>query len=217
MLVGKRMSSPVISIHPDSTLEEALNLMKAEHIRRLPVVDKDGNLIGIVSERQLLAASPSDATTLSVYEIKELMNRVTIDKIMTRDVLTTTADTPLEETARIMADNKVGGLPVVEGRKVVGMITETDIFKVFLEMLGARQKGLRLMVETTDAPGTFAKISQAIFDAGGNIIALGTFMGKTSEVSEIMIKANNIDKDKLLAVVKPYILSVLDIREVRGL
>lgn len=217
MLVGKRMSSPVITIHPDSTLEEALNLMKAEHIRRLPVVDKDGILIGIVSERQLLAASPSDATTLSVYEIKELMNKVTIDKIMTRDVLTVTADNPLEETARIMADNKVGGLPVVEGRKVVGMITETDVFKVFLEMLGARQKGLRLMVETTDAPGTFAKISQAIFDAGGNIIALGTFMGKTSDVSEIMIKANNIDKEKLLAVVKPYILTVLDIREVRGL
>jgi acetoin utilization protein AcuB len=211
------MSSPVITIHPDSTLEEALNLMKAEHIRRLPVVDKDGILIGIVSERQLLAASPSDATTLSVYEIKELMNKVTIDKIMTRDVLTVTADNPLEETARIMADNKVGGLPVVEGRKVVGMITETDVFKVFLEMLGARQKGLRLMVETTDAPGTFAKISQAIFDAGGNIIALGTFMGKTSDVSEIMIKANNIDKEKLLAVVKPYILTVLDIREVRGL
>jgi acetoin utilization protein AcuB len=217
MLVGKRMSSPVITIHPDSTLEEALNLMKAEHIRRLPVVDKDGILIGIVSERQLLAASPSDATTLSVYEIKELMNKVTIDKIMTRDVLTVTADNPLEETARIMADNKVGGLPVVEGRKVVGMITETDVFKVFLEMLGARQKGLRLMVETTDAPGTFAKISQAIFDAGGNIIALGTFMGKTSDVSDIMIKANNIEKDKLLAVVKPYILTVLDIREVRGL
>lgn len=217
MLVGKRMSSPVITVHPDATLEEALNLMKAEHIRRLPVVDKDGNLIGIVSERQLLAASPSDATTLSVYEMKELMNRVTIDKIMTRDVLTAAADTPLEETARVMADNKVGGLPVMEGRKVVGMITETDVFKVFLEMLGARQKGLRLMVETTDAPGTFAKISQAIFDAGGNIIALGTFLGKTSEISEIMIKANNIDKDKLLAVVKPYILSVLDIREVRGL
>jgi acetoin utilization protein AcuB len=216
MLVGKRMSSPVITVHPDATLEDAINLMKAEHIRRLPVVDKDGNLIGIVSERQLLAASPSDATTLSVYEIKELMNRVTIDKIMTRDVLTATVDTPLEETARIMADNKVGGLPVVEGSKVVGMITETDVFKVFLEMLGARQKGLRLMVETTDAPGTFAKISQAIFDAGGNIIALGTFLGKTSDVSEIMIKANNIDKDKLLAVVKPYILTVLDIREVKG-
>ncbi|MHC1783018.1 MAG: CBS domain-containing protein [Anaerolineaceae bacterium] len=217
MLVGKRMSSPVITVHPDATLEEALNLMKSEHIRRLPVVDSNGNLIGIVSERQLLAASPSEATTLSVYEIKGLMNKVTIDKIMTTKVFTVTADMPVEDAARMMADQKIGGMPVVEGTKIVGMITETDVFKVFLEMLGAREKGLRLMVETRDAPGTFAKISQAIFEAGGNIIALGTFMGKSSDVSEIMIKADNIDKEKLLKVVSPFILSVVDVREVKGM
>jgi acetoin utilization protein AcuB len=217
MLVGKRMSSPVITIHPDANLEEALNLMKSEHIRRLPVVDSNGNMIGIVSERQLLAASPSEATTLSVYEIKGLMNKVKIENLMTRKVFTVTADMPVEEAARLMADQKIGGLPVVDGTKVVGMITETDVFKVFLEMLGAREKGLRLLVETKDVPGTFAKISQAIFDAGGNIIALGTFMGKSSDVSEIMIKADNIDKEKLLKVVTPFILSVVDVREVKGM
>jgi acetoin utilization protein AcuB len=217
MLVGKRMKTPVITIRPDTTLEAAMNLMKAEHIRRLPVVNSDGQLVGIVTERQLLAASPSEATTLSVYEIKELMNKVTIDKIMTTKVLTVTADMPLEETARIMADNKIGGMPVVEGNKVVGMITETDVFKIFLELLGARQKGLRLTIETKDAPGAFAKISQAIFEAGGNIIALGTFMGKTSDVSEVMVKVDGVDKEKLLKVVKPYILSVVDVRETKAM
>jgi acetoin utilization protein AcuB len=216
MLVGKRMSSPVITIHPDATLAEALSLMKSEHIRRLPVVDSNGNLIGIVSERQLLAASPSEATTLSVYEMKGLMNKVKIDNLMTKKVFKVTADMPVEEAARLMADQKIGGLPVVEGKKVVGMITETDIFKVFLEMLGAREKGLRLLVETKDVPGTFAKISKSIFDAGGNIIALGTFMGKSSDTSEIMIKADNIDKEKLLKVVTPFILSVVDVREVKS-
>ncbi len=217
MLVGKRMKTPVITIHPDTTLEAALNLMQAEHIRRLPVVDSNGKLVGIISERQLLAASPSDATTLSVYEMRELMNKVTVEKIMTTRVLTVTADTPLEETARIMADNKIGGMPVVDGAKVVGMITETDVFKVFLELLGAREKGLRLTIETRDAPGTLAKISKAIFDAGGNIIALGTFMGKSSDVSEVMVKVSGVDKDKLLDVVKPFIVSVVDVRETKAM
>lgn len=217
MLVGKRMKTPVITIHPDTSLEGALNLMKSEHIRRLPVIDSGGKLVGIVSERQLMAAAPSEATTLSVYEIKELMNKVKVDKIMTTKVLTVTADMPLEEAARVMADNKVGGLPVVDGDKVVGMITETDIFKIALEMLGARQKGIRLTVETRDVPGTFAKIFQAIFEAGGNIIALSTFLGKASDISEVMIKAEGIEKEKLLKVVKPFIVSVVDVRETQGM
>jgi acetoin utilization protein AcuB len=213
MLVGKRMSTPVITIRPDASLEESLNLMRAERIRRLPVVDGHGKLVGIVSDRQLLAASPSEATTLSVYEIKELMNKVKIEKIMTTNVFTVTADTPVEEAARIMADKKIGGMPVVEKDKVVGIITESDIFKVFLELLGARVKGIRLTVETKDAPGLFAKISKAIFEAGGNIIALGTFLGESSGVSEITIKVNGIDKATLLRVVNPFIVSVVDVRE----
>lgn len=213
MLVGKRMSTPVITIRPDASLEESLNLMRAERIRRLPVVDNHGKLVGIVSDRQLLAASPSEATTLSVYEIRELMNKVKIETIMTTNVFTITANTPIEEAARIMADKKIGGMPVVEKDKIVGIITESDIFKVFLELLGAREKGTRLTVETKDAPGLFAKISKAIFEAGGNIIALGTFLGETSGVSEITIKVNGIDKATLLRVVNPYIVSVVDVRE----
>ena len=132
MLVKERMSSPVISVAPDLPIMEALNLMRREGIRRAPVM-KSGKLIGIVSEKDLLDASPSDATSLSVWEINYLLSRVPFSDVMTKKVLTLDEDTPIEEAARFMVDNKLGGLPVMRGKNVVGLITETDLFKCFLE------------------------------------------------------------------------------------
>ncbi len=116
---------------------DALNLMKSEQIRRAPVV-KDNNLIGIVSDDDLLNASPSPVTSLSVWEINYLLSKITVSDVMTKNVLTVTEDTPIEEAARIMADNKIGGLPVMRDGNVTGIITETDLFKIFLELMGAR-------------------------------------------------------------------------------
>ena len=213
MLVGKRMSHPVITVHPDTTMQTALDLMQKENIQRLPVVDKHGKLVGIISEKQLLKASPSDATSLSVWEIKTLVNTIKIEKIMTREVTTVTEDTPIEEAARIMTDSGVGGLPVVEGSKVVGFITETDIFKVFLEVLGARNSGIRLTVLVPILPGTLVNLSKAIYDIGGNILTVGTFLGESSEDGEVVMKIEGVDKRKLLNTVKPYVNKVVDIRD----
>ena len=137
MLVGERMKHPVISIPPDMPIVDALNLMKRERIRRTPVV-KDGKMMGIVSDKDLLNASPSPATSLSVWEMNYLLSKILVKDVMTRKVLTVSEETPLEDAARIMADNKIGGLPVVRGEHVVGIITETDLFKIFLELMGAR-------------------------------------------------------------------------------
>ena len=142
MLVGERMSHPVITVPPEMPIQEALSLFRSEHIRRAPVV-KGGKMIGIVSESDLLNASPSSATTLSVWELNYLLSKITVEKVMRKDVLTVDSDCPIEEAARIMADNKVGGLPVMDGKKVVGIITETDLFKIFLELMGAREKGVQ--------------------------------------------------------------------------
>ena len=141
MFVGDRMSRPVITVNPDMPMQEALNLMHKEKVRRLPVVGQGGKLVGIVAERDLLHASPSDATTLSVWELNYLLSKVKVAGVMTRKVVTVTADTPLEDAARVMADNRVGGLPVIRDSEVVGIITETDLFNVFLEMLGGRSLG----------------------------------------------------------------------------
>jgi acetoin utilization protein AcuB len=187
--------------------------MHKEHIRRIPVVDKHGNLVGIITELQLLKASPSDATTLDAFEMRGMMEKVKIESLMSRQVITVSEDTPIEEAARIMAEKKIGGLPVVKDGKVVGIITETDLFKIFLELTGAHRPGLRVSVMTTDQPGELAKITKAIFEVGGNIVSLGTFMGDESDTSELTLKVDGVSQDKLLAAIKPYIKSIVDVRQ----
>jgi len=137
MLIKDRMTRPPITAPPEMPMQEALKLMRERGIRRLPVVDKKSKLVGIVSDRDLLHASPSDATSLSVWELNYLLSKVTLKELMTTPVITVTPETPVQEAARIMAEKKIGGLPVVQAGKVVGIITETDLFRVLLELLPA--------------------------------------------------------------------------------
>ncbi|MGQ9458545.1 MAG: CBS domain-containing protein [Anaerolineae bacterium] len=213
MLVGERMTRHPITIQEDERVEEALQLMRKERVRRLPVLDKKGKLVGIVSEKDLLYASPSPATALSIYEVHYLLSKLTVKEVMTREVITVTEFTPIEEAARIMVDNKIGGLPVMRGDTLVGIITETDLFKIFLELLGARERGVRLTVLVPEQPGVLAQLTRHIADAGGNIVALGTFLGEDPTNRLIACKVTGVPKDALLEVVRPVILEVLDVRE----
>lgn len=212
MNVGRRFSSPVITVSPDMSVPEALELMQREKIRHAPVVKK-GKMVGIVTKNDLMNASPSKATTLSVWEVNYLLNKIKVEDVMTREVITVTEDTPIEEAARIMADNKISCLPVMRGKELAGIITESDIFKLFLELLGAREKGVRITVEVTDRPGTLAQITQAIYEAGGNIIALGAFAGETVSTSFVTIKVENLDKKILRKIIEPLVVRITDVRE----
>lgn len=211
MLVGERMSHPVITIPPEMTINEALNLMRREHIRRAPVV-KEGKLMGIVAEKDLLNASPSPVTSLSIWELNYLLSKITVKEIMTKHVLCVTEDTPIEEAARMMADNKVGGLPVMRDDHIVGMITETDLFKIFLELMGAREKGVRASVLVLDQPGQLAKLSQAISNLGGNIVALGTFAGEDPSNRLITFKVSGVEESQLREAITPLVEKLVDIR-----
>ena len=213
MLVKERMSHPVITVRQDVPIQEAHRLMKEEHVRRFPVVDKRGRLIGIVTETDILEACPSDATSLSIWEANYLLSKITVGEIMTQDVITISPDTPIEEAARIMADNKIGGLPVVRDNEVVGIITETDLFKVFLELMGAREPGIRLSAIMPDVPGELMRLSKAIYDIGGNVVAMGTFLGESSENRELVIKVEGVSAEALQAAVEPLVEKIVDIRE----
>jgi len=135
MKVSERMTQPVITAPPDMPIQEALNLMQEKAIHRLPVVNSKGQLRGIVSDRDLLHASPSDATSLSVWELNYLLSKVTLRDVMTKSVITVEGDSRIRETARIMVDQKIHGLPVMDGENIVGIITETDLFKVLVDLL----------------------------------------------------------------------------------
>lgn len=212
MLVGERMSHPVITVTPDMPIHDALALFDREHIRRAPVV-KAGEMIGIVSRTDLLNASPSQATTLSVWELNYLLSKITIADVMQKDVIFVREDTPIEEAARIMADNKIGGLPVLRGDSVVGIITETDLFKIFLELMGAREMGVRVTALVPEKPGELAKITKTIAEIGGSFIAFGQFAGDAVDNRLITFKVTGVDKDKVVEAIKPIVQSVVDVRE----
>jgi acetoin utilization protein AcuB len=216
MLVGERMSRPVISVTPDMPVQDAMVKMRKDRVSRYPVIDKKGKMVGIISEDDLLNAAPSDATSLSVWEINYLLSKLTVEKVMTKDVITVDESTPLEEAARILADSRIGGLPVLRGEEVVGMITETDVFRVLLNMLGGRKAGLRVIVMVEDKPGLLSKLTHAIDQAGGNIIALSTYTGHDVEGGEVTVKVDGIDAKTLRKVLTPLVSEIKDIREIHA-
>jgi len=207
------MSRHPITVTTDVRIDEALKMMRDNKIRRLPVVDKNGRLVGIVSEMDLLYASPSPATSLSVYEIHYLMARITVQDVMTKEVISVEEDTPLEEAARIMVDNKIGGLPVVRNDTLVGIITETDLFKIFLELLGAREKGVRLTLQTPNKKGVLASITGQIAKMGGDIISLGTFLGEDPTEGLITVKVAEVPQDQLVEALETPETKLVDVRE----
>ena len=212
MLIGERMSQPVISITKDLPIHDALVLFKTNSIRRAPVL-QDGKLIGIVSDKDLLNASPSQATSLSVWELNYLLSKITVKDVMTHKVFTVQVDTPIEEAARLMADNKIGGVPVMDAGNVVGMITETDLFKTFLELLGARTFGVRVAVVVKDKPGQLANVTKAIADAGGNFIAFGQFSGADARTVQITFKVAGMKLEEVRQALAKAGVDVGDIRE----
>jgi acetoin utilization protein AcuB len=135
MLVKDCMSTPAITLAPETPFQDALKLMRERKIRRIPVVDAQNRLVGIVSERDLLHAAPSPATSLSVWELNYLLWRLQLGDVMTKKVTTVAPNMPLVEAACLMLDKKIGGMPVVdEQAHVVGVITESDIFRAFVAM-----------------------------------------------------------------------------------
>lgn len=212
MLVGERMSRPIITTTANVPIPEAHKLMRDRNIRRLPVVNEKGKLVGIISNYDILNASPSPATSLSIWEMNYLINEIKVKDVMTKDIITVDEDDTIEKAARIMADNKVGGLPVMRGDSPVGVITETDLFKIFLELMGARDPGVRATVLVPEKVGELANLTKAISEAGGNFIAFGQFLGEDATNREITFKVSGIEEDDLVEIISPYVERVKDVR-----
>ena len=214
MLIRQAMTKRPVTIPANVPVSTALEFMRQKNVHRLPVLDKRGRMVGIVAESDLLYASPSPATSLSVWEIHGLLAKLTVEKVMTRKVITISPDAPVEEAAQVMVAKHIGGLPVLDGKELVGIVTETDLFKIFIDMLGGRRHGVRVYATVPGKKGTFAKIMQAVFKAGGDIIGLG--LREAAEASgkvwEMTIKVKDLPKTKLVAALKPVVIKVKDSR-----
>jgi acetoin utilization protein AcuB len=213
MLVRDRMTQDPITITPDVSLHDALQMMRENKVRRLPVLDKKGKLVGIVLERDLLYASPSPATSLSVYELNYLVAKIKVEQLMTRNVITVADDCPLEDAARVMVDNRISGLPVMRDSQVVGMITESDLFKTFLELLGARTPGLRVTIKVLEGQGVLARLTQELAARGANIATLSTFGGDDPTSREIVVKIQQLGRQDMLDIAAKLDAEVVEIRE----
>jgi len=210
MQVKDRMTPNPVTLTEDASFQDALHLMKEKKIRRLPVVAKDGHLVGIVVQKDLFSASPSSATSLSIFEVHYLLSKLMMKNVMTKRVVTVGDDCPLEEAARIMVDYKIGCLPILKEDKLVGIITETDIFKTFVEILGGREKGLRLTLDVTEKKGMLAAIAKEIAKQNGNILSVATFSGKNATDRIITIKVVDAPKESLLKSLETACVKVLN-------
>jgi acetoin utilization protein AcuB len=212
MFVKEFMTPDPIAITPDTAVPTALRLMREKKVRHLPIVDNHGKLLGIVSDKDLLHASPSQATSLAIWEITDLMSRLKVEKVMTRDVVSVKEDTPVEEAALILADRPFSSLLVLRDKKLVGIITQSDLFHVLLDLLGGRRPGMRVTAVTNNIKGVLAKITSAIFEAGGNLSGLGVREIDDDKRLEIMFKVQDLTKEKLIAVVEQE-AELVDARE----
>ena len=212
MTVSKRMTPNPVTCTPDMGVFEASELMKREGVKRLPVVDRNGSLVGIVSEKSITNASPD--AKVSIVEFAHQLSLMKVGDIMSREVITVYTDDPVEQAARKMADLDVSILPVVDyNGKLVGVVTRSDMFKLLLELFGTRHYGVRVSFSIKDRPGAVATVSGALHELGANIISIGNLDSEMG-YSTIIMKVNGIDKEKLGEAIKPLVDSVLDIREV---
>ncbi len=209
MFVRDSMTPNPITVAPTISVPDALRLMHEKKVRRLPVVDGHGRLVGIVSAKDLLEASPSPATTLSVWEIPQLLAQLKVGLVMTREVITVSEDTPLEEAARTMADRRIGGLPVMRGDALVGIITETDLFKDLLALLGGRRRGVRLTAAISGVKGAMARLTGAAYAAGGNIVGVGIREVEGAGEWEVLLKVQDVPAERLVEAVRPAVIRVI--------
>jgi acetoin utilization protein AcuB len=216
MLVKDWMTREPLVITPKTSVEEAIHTMRQNRVRHLPVV-KDGDiLVGIITQTDVLQASPSPATSLSVWEINFLLAKMQVRDAMTKEVIVVEEECPLEEAALVMAQHKIGCLPVVHGQRLVGIITETDLFNLFTEQLGARSTGVRLTLLVNDVRGELARLAGCIAELGGNIIRLTTLPGKDPVHQIVTVKVEDVPQEALVAGLSDLVVEILDAREGRG-
>lgn len=221
MLVRDWMTRNVITIDIDGSMDEAVRLMKEKGIRKLPVM-KRGKIVGILSDRDIKRASASDATTLDIHELLYLISRIKVKNIMTRDPITVPLDYTVEETAGLLLERKISGVPVVDSEKaLVGIVTESDIFKVLISLTGVGKRGVQFAFRVEDRSGSIKEVADIIRSYGGRIISI---LSTTDKVPlgyrNVYIRSFGIERAEVPTLTKilrgrTHLLYLVDHRENR--
>jgi acetoin utilization protein AcuB len=198
MLVKNWMSKNVITINEDDSMQEALKLMKQHNIRMMPVL-KNGQLVGVLTDRDLKRASASDATTLDVHELLYLISKIKVKSIMSKSPISVPPDLTVEETAEVLLNNKISGAPVVDDSgKVVGTITQTDLFRVLIALTGVGKRGIQFAFQAEDRPGSIKELADIIRRYGGRMVSiLSSYENVPAGYRKVYIRMHNIERSQL--------------------
>ncbi len=219
MLVMDWMSKTLITVDANDSMHEAMKLLKENNIGMLPVM-KNGNLVGVITDRDLKRRSPSDATTLEVHELLYLVSKIKVKEIMTEDPVTVPVDHTVEETAQVLLNHGISGVPVVDSEgKPVGVITKTDLFKVLISLTGVGKRGIQFAFQLEDRPGSIKEIADIIRKHGGRIVSILTaYKGVPKGFRRVYIRVYGLDRAKLPQIEKAFketatLLYMVDHRE----
>ncbi len=203
MYVGWHMKTNLITVSPDTPVLKAREILDTKKISHLPVTDGKARLLGIVTDRDLKEAWASPASTLSVYELTYVLQKLKVESIMTKDVLTATPDMTIERAARILHDHRIGALPVVQDDKVVGIITATDLMEVLLTALGMSDDSGRISMIVRDRIGILAEVGRAMQEEGINIRSVITFPMRGYEgLWQLIMRVNTAVYDRAVDALK---------------
>ena len=204
MLVQDRMTRDPITIAPDASVHDAKRIVQDRGVHYLPVVDRRGKLIGIVTRTDLMRASPSAATTLTVHEANYLLARLQVKDAMTSPAITVFEDLPIEEAALLMVEKEISCLPVLHAEgprgegKLVGIITEGDIFRAFVEILGGGVPVLRVTLRAPNVPGELARLTALIAEMGGNLHNVASFRNSEPGYVYFTFRLEGVDEETLV-------------------
>ena len=211
MTVSKNMTINPVTTTPDMGVFEAFELMKSEGVQRLPVLDCDGNLVGIISEKNITSAAADKE--VSIVEFARLLSKIKVGDVMTKEVITVSVDDPVEMAARKMSDNDISILPVVDNNgKLVGVVSRSDLFRLLLELFGTRHYGIRVTFRIKDQKGVIAKLAIALEKIGANIVSIGN-LDSDQGYSTIIMKINGVEESLIKDALTPLVDGNLDIRE----
>jgi acetoin utilization protein AcuB len=209
MRVNRFMKTDVVTIPSDTLIVDAQKLMQQNDIRRLPVVDR-GKLVGIITRSRLRDAAPSVATSLSVWEMNYLLAKLRVKDLMETKILTTTPDATIEDAAATMAENRIGAMPVMDGDRLVGIITATDLFRLLIDVLGVRKPGARIQIEEPYAHKPFGSVTEALSQHQVQILSIFTFTDPQTQKQDMIIRAATEDAALLARVMREQGFTVVE-------
>jgi acetoin utilization protein AcuB len=211
--IREMMQKNPITIHSDASFYEARALIRDKGIRHLPVIDRSGHLVGIVTDRDIRKAAPSEATTLSIHELHYLLGKLKVSAFMTpKDKLyTISPSTMIEEAVQLMHDHKIGCLPVVEAHKLVGLITENDILALFVDIFGLKMKGTRITLALEDRPGVLHDVLEIIKNHNVNLTSVVTPTIKVNGKRVVAVRIESHDYEEVAKELKEKGFEILSV------